>query len=78
MVRQEGGPMSAENFADNNLDGEEFEEITSDEVDRVVDQLEQLMETVTSENIKSYLEDAINNIFFLVYDSDDGDVSDAA
>jgi hypothetical protein len=66
-----------ENFmADANLDGrldetEDFEEITSDEVDRVVEQLEKMMETVSSENIKSYLEEAVNNIFFLLYDDDD-------
>jgi hypothetical protein len=52
-------------------DGQEYEEITSDEVDRVIEQLERVMETVQSENIKSYLEDAINNIFFLVYEDDD-------
>jgi hypothetical protein len=71
-----------ENYmADANLDGrlnenEEFEEITSDEVDRVVEQLEKLMETVSSENIKSYLEEAVNNIYFLLYD--DEDAADAA
>jgi glycerol-3-phosphate dehydrogenase len=46
---------------DGRLDeNEEFEEITSDEVDRVVEQLEKLIETVSSENIKSYLEEAVN------------------
>jgi hypothetical protein len=63
-------------MADENLDGpldenEEFEEITSDEVDRVVEQLEKLIETVSSENIKSYLEEAVNKIFFLLYDDED-------
>jgi hypothetical protein len=60
-------------MADEQLDGQEqeYEEITSDEVDRVVEQLERLTETVQSENIKSYLEDAINSIFFLVYEDDD-------
>ena len=63
-------------MADENLDGrlnegEEFEEITSDEVDRVVEQLEKLIESVSSENIKSYLEEAANNIFFLLYDEED-------
>jgi DNA-binding transcriptional regulator GbsR (MarR family) len=63
-------------MANESLDGrldenEEFEEITSDEVDRVVEQLEKLMETVSSENIKSYLEEAVNNIFFLMYDDED-------
>ena len=52
-------------------DGLEYEEITSDEVDRIVEQLERLSETVKSENIKSYIEDAINSIFFLVYEEDE-------
>jgi hypothetical protein len=57
---------------DGRLDeNEEFEEITSDEVDRVVEQLEKLIETVSSENIKSYLEEAVNNVFFLLYDDED-------
>jgi hypothetical protein len=58
-------------MAEEQADGLEYEEITSDEVDSVVEQLERLMETVKSENIKSYLEDAISNIFFLVYEDDD-------
>jgi hypothetical protein len=61
----------AEEQVDGQADGLEYEEITSDEVDSVVEQLERLMETVKSENIKSYLEDAISNIFFLVYEDDD-------
>ena len=52
-------------------ENEEFEEITSDEVDRVVEQLEKLIETVSSENIKAYLEEAVNNVFFLLYDDED-------
>lgn len=59
-------------------DAEEYEEITSDEVDRVVESLEALTETVVSENIKIYLEDAVNSIHGLIYDdtvpeSDEGD-----
>ena len=61
----------AEEQLDSQADGQEYEEITSDEVDSVVEQLERLAETVQSENIKSYLEDAINSIFFLVYEDDD-------
>jgi hypothetical protein len=68
--------MAEENLSGRLNEGEEYEEITSDEVDRVVEQLERLMETVSSENIKSYLEDAVNNIFFLLYD--DEDCADAA
>jgi hypothetical protein len=56
---------------DGQADGQEYEEITSDEVDSVIEQRERVMETVQSENIKSYLEDAINNIFFLVYETDE-------
>ena len=62
--------MAAEQLDDQN-DGQEYEEITSDEVDTVVEQLARLVETVRSENIKSYLEDAINKMFFLVYTDDD-------
>jgi hypothetical protein len=57
------------------LDGQEYEEITSDEVDRVVEQLEALVDTVQSENIKTYLEDAINSIFFLVYEDDSAEAA---
>jgi hypothetical protein len=63
--------MAEENLSSRANEGEDYEEITSDEVDRVVEQLEKLIETVSSENIKSYLEDAVNNIFFLLYDDED-------
>lgn len=55
----------------------EYEEISSDEVDRVVAELEELMETVDSENIRSSIEEAINAIFYLVYDTADEDDQDA-
>jgi hypothetical protein len=60
--------------------GDEYEEITSDEVDRVIAELETLMGTVESENIRSYLEEAVNGIYYLIYDDDDleSDVSEAA
>ena len=66
--------------------GEEFEEISSDEVDRIVVALEELIESADSENIKCQLEEALNSVYYLVYDEeseedDDGDVavlSDAA
>ncbi|MBX3438549.1 MAG: hypothetical protein KF861_13740 [Planctomycetaceae bacterium] len=50
---------------------DEFEEISSDEVDRVCAVLDELIETVHSENIQAYLEECSNNIFSLVYDSGD-------
>ena len=68
----------------NTEDGEEYEEISSEEVDRVVAALDQLLATVESENIKTYLELASNSIFFLVYESEEegetgsGPVADAA
>jgi len=51
--------------------GEEFEEISSDEVDRVVAILEGLVESTTSENIKAHLEEAVNKVYYLVYDESD-------
>jgi len=62
------GDLEAEMNAD---DDDDLEEITSDEVDRVVAVLEQLMESADSENIRTYLEDALNNIYYLVYDVED-------
>lgn len=56
----------------------EFEEISSDEVDRVVDALEGLMESVASENIKAFLEEALTNVYFLVYDIVDDESQEAA
>lgn len=60
----------------NAIDGDEYEEITSDEVDRIVDSLEKLSATVDSENIRLILENASNDIWYLVYD--DEDVAEAA
>lgn len=54
-------------------DDDDLEEITSDEVDRVVAALEKLMESADSENIRTYLEDASNNIYYLVYDVEEDD-----
>ncbi len=55
---------------------EEFEEITSDEVDRVIETLEDLVEGVVSENIRAHLENAVNEIFYLVYDDEDLELDD--
>lgn len=59
-----------ENSASQPLD-EDYEEITSDEVDRVVAALEELMESTTSLNIRCYLEEAAANIYCLIYDEQD-------
>ena len=49
---------------------EEFEEISSEEVDRVVEALDRLIAGVQSENIKHYLEEAASNIYYLVYEEE--------
>lgn len=49
----------------------EYEEINSDDVDRVVAVLEELSESVSSETIRAFLEECSNNIYYLVYDDED-------
>ena len=56
----------------------DYEEISSDEVDRVVEALESLMATVDSENIRYFLEEATNSIYLLIYDDDQPATSEAA
>lgn len=51
-------------------DAEEYEEISSEEVDRVVEALDHLIEMVQSENIKHYLEEAASSIYYLVYEDE--------
>lgn len=60
------------------IDGEEFEEISSDEVDRVVEAIEKLTETIDSENIRVILENASHDIWYLVYDEDEEVTAEAA
>ena len=60
-------------------DDQEFEEISSDEVDRIVAVLDNLIEGVDSDNIKHYLEEASSNIYYLVYeDAEDESEATAA
>lgn len=58
-------------------DSDEFEEISTDEVDRVVAELEAIALTVESENIRYHLALAVQDILGLVY-YDDSDIADAA
>lgn len=58
-------------LAEEHCDEVEFEEISSEEVDVVVAALESLIESVSSENIKSLLEETSNSVFYLVYDESD-------
>ena len=50
---------------------DDFEEISSDEVDRVVEALEALAATAESENIRYFLEEATLKIYLLVYGDDE-------
>ena len=51
-------------------DSNEYEEISSAEVDRVIQALEALMQSVSSENIRAYLDEAADNVYSLVYDAE--------
>ena len=63
--------MSDEHL-ENELDlSDEYEEICSDEVDRVVETLDQLAESVSSENIRTMLEETSQNIYGLIYEEED-------
>jgi hypothetical protein len=64
--------MSVEDrFMLTEIQTEEYEEINSEEVDRVVEALDRLIEGVQSENIKHYLEEAASNIYYLVYEEEE-------
>lgn len=71
--------MSDAQHIDGPIDEDEYEEISSDEVDRIVASLESLIESVASVNIATYLEEAMTNIYYLVYEdenlAEDGDDS---
>jgi len=62
----------------------EYEEISPDEVDSVVAKLEELISSTDSENIKAFLEEASEQIYYLIYEEEeDGEtqedeMSDAA
>ncbi len=56
----------------------EFEEISSDEVDKVIAALEQLSDDVSSETIKALITECSNSVYYLVYEDDDGSMSEAA
>jgi hypothetical protein len=56
----------------------EYEEIDSDEVDRVVAALEELGTSVASETIRAFLEEASANIYYLIYEDEDDSAQAAA
>ena len=53
------------------------EEISSDEVDRVLESLTAIMDSVESEVIQEYLAESYNRIFGLVYEEGDDTEDDA-
>ncbi len=57
----------------NLTDSDDFEEISSEEVDRVLVALEDLGGTVASENIRYFLAMASQEIYSLVYGEDAGE-----
>lgn len=67
--------MEADDVSDI-VDGD-YEEITSEEVDRVVAALELLGESVASETIKSIIESCSNEIYYLIYE-DEEEIGEAA
>ena len=52
-----------EDETEESAEGEEYEEIDSDEVDRVVSALETLGQSIQSENIRHFIEEASNSIY---------------
>ena len=52
-------------------DTQEYEDVSSDEVDNIVAALENLSETVNSEAIKDLLEECLNSVYYLVYEDED-------
>jgi hypothetical protein len=59
---------------------DDYEVITSEEVDRVLDALDQLIASTQSENVRSCLEEAADNIYALIYgeESESGEEEEAA
>jgi len=53
------------------------EEISCEEVDKVLAQLSQVMDNVDSDTIHEILDEAYNQIFDLVYESDEDDAQQA-
>ena len=55
---------------------EEDEEISTDEVDRVLESLTNLLESVESTTVHEHLEEAYNQIFSLVYEEESVEVEE--
>ena len=55
---------------------EEDEEISTDEVDRVLESLTNLLESVESTTVHEHLEEAYNQIFSLVYEEESVEIEE--
>ena len=71
LISQEDPVFNAIEPTFDAVEEEIYEEITSDEVDSVIEVLDALLEKVQSENIRSYIEEAATNIHYLVYEDDE-------
>lgn len=60
------------------FEDDEFEEISSDEVDAVVEALERLADRVDSETIRAMLEETSTEIHNLFYDDSEDSLEEAA
>ncbi|MBM83407.1 MAG: hypothetical protein CMJ78_22850 [Planctomycetaceae bacterium] len=79
MDLEEGFEDDASFSDDDAYNEDDYEEINSEEVDRVVAAIEELSESVESENIRAFLVEAANSVYSLVYDDSEGDeISNAA
>lgn len=66
------------NLSDDDAGAEQdFEEICSDEVDRIVAALESLAQTTQSDNIRYFIDEAANGIYELVYDAEAEDAEES-
>jgi len=54
-------------------EAEDYEEIRSEEVDRIVEALDRLIEGAQSENVKHFLEEAASSIYYLVYEDEESE-----
>jgi len=57
-------------------EADDYEEIRSEEVDRIVEALDRLIEGAQSENVKHYLEEAASSIYYLVYEDEEESVDE--
>jgi len=62
--------MSDEQLPQSPAEDGEYEEISYDEVDRICASLEELRDSAESQNVIAYLDDAINSIYYLVYEDE--------